>query len=322
MVRGSGFIVLFAVLALSPGFGQETFYGPGYQTIMNTNPAFAGSSGDGTMRLSYLNFYPGNNYDLHSFFVSYDTYIPQVHGGGGFFISNDYIGGILNDVRGGFSYSYHLQAGKDIFINAGLSASVWHRGFSSRNVLLPDQIDPLGGVSLPTADAIDYSGHTIFDVGAGIVFTAGRYLGDLSVNHIARPDLGGYGSDEGRVDRKVTLHLSGTYLLSKEAGLILTPLIFAEVQGGNYFIGAGSSFGWESFSVNAVVLTNSAEDIDLQTGFSFNAGKFYLFYNYSFNALSGNSMLPASLLHQAGFGVSLNNVDKRKIIKTINFPKL
>jgi type IX secretion system PorP/SprF family membrane protein len=322
MVRASGFVILLAILTVSTGLGQETTYGPGYQTIMNNNPAFAGCSGDGIMRLSYLNFYPGNSYDLHSFFVSYDTYIPLVHGGGGFFVSNDFIGGIVNDVRGGFSYSYHLQAGKDMFINAGLSGSVWHRGFSSRNVVLPDQIDPLGGISLPTADVIDYSGHTIFDVGAGILFTAGRYLGDLSVNHIARPDLGNMESDEGRVDRKVTLHFSGTYVISSKSGLKATPLLFGEKQGSQYVVGAGSTFGWDSFSVNAVVLTNTAEDIDLQTGFSLNAGRVYLFYNYCFNAVTVNSSLPASLLHQAGLGLSLNNVDKRKIIKTINFPKL
>jgi len=108
MVRPVVYIYFLACLITSPVFCQETTYGPGYQTIMNTNPAFAGGSGDGILRLSYLNFYPGNSYDLHSFFVSYDTYIPQVHGGGGFFVSNDYIGGIVNDVRGGFSYSYHL----------------------------------------------------------------------------------------------------------------------------------------------------------------------------------------------------------------------
>jgi type IX secretion system PorP/SprF family membrane protein len=322
MARPFDFIVLLTCLTALPAIGQETTYGPGYQTIMNTNPSFAGSSGDGIMRLSYLNFYPGNSYDLHSFFVSYDTYIPMVHGGGGFFVSNDYIGGIVNDVRGGFSYSYHLQAGKNMFINAGLSASLWHRGYSNRNVVLPDQIDPLGGISLTTSDVIDFSGHTIFDIGAGMLFTAGRYLGDISVNHIARPDLSGNGGEESRVDRKVTLHLSGTFVISSEAGLKATPLVFGEVQGGGYIFGAGSTFGWDSFSVSAMVLTNSAEDIDLQTGFSFNAGRVYLFYNYSFNAVTGNSLLPASLLHHAGLGLSLNNVDKRKIIKTINFPKL
>jgi len=322
MVRHSGFTVLLAFLITFSVVGQETTYGPGYQTIMNTNPAFAGSSGDGMMRLSYLNFYPGNSYDLHSFFLSYDSYIPLVHGGGGLFVSNDYIGGIVNDVRGGFSYSYHLQAGKDMFINAGLSASLWHRGFSSSNVVLPDQIDPLGGISLPTSDVIDFRGHTIFDIGAGVLLTAGRYLGDLSVGHIARPDLAGMGSDDGRVDRKVTLHFSGTFVISRTSGLKATPVFFGETQGGNYIAGAGSTLGWDSFSINAVVMTNSAEDIDLQTGFSFNAGPVYLFYNYSFNAVTGNSMLPASLLHHAGLALSLNIVDKRKIIKTINFPKL
>jgi type IX secretion system PorP/SprF family membrane protein len=226
MVRPFGSIVCIVCLTASAAFSQETTYGPGYQTIMNTNPAFAGSSGNGMLRLSYLNFYPGNNYDLHSFFVSYDTYIPIVHGGGGFFVSNDYIGGIVNDLRGGFSYSYHLQAGKDVFIDAGLSASLWHRGFNSRNVILPDQIDPLGGVSGSTSDIIDFSGHTIFDIGAGMLFSAGRYLGDISVNHIARPDLSGNGTDDGRLDRRVTLHLSGTFNLNSNSGLKATPVLF------------------------------------------------------------------------------------------------
>jgi type IX secretion system PorP/SprF family membrane protein len=322
MIRLIGYIILFLVFTFFRANSQETTYGPGYQTIMNTNPAFAGSNGDGILRLSYLNFYPGNNYDLHSFFVSYDSYIPLVHGGSGIFISNDYIGGIVNDIKGGISYSYHLQAGKDIFINAGLIASLWHRGFNSGNVVLPDQIDPLGGISYPTSDVIDFSGHTIFDVGAGVLLTAGRYLADLSVNHIARPDLSGMGSDEGRVDRKMTIHLSGNFVLSRKSGLKATPLVFGEVQGESFIFAAGSAIGWNSFSVNAVVLTNRAEDINLQTGFCFNAGPVCLFYNYSFNAISGNNLLPASLLHHAGLGLSLNNVDKRKIIKTINFPKL
>jgi hypothetical protein len=38
--------------------------------------------------------------------------------------------------------------------------------------------------------------------------------------------------------------------------------------------------------------------------------------------MSGNSLLPVSLLHHAGITVSLNDVEKRKVIKTINFPKL
>ena len=55
-------------------FGQETDPGPGYQKMMMNNPSLAGSEGDGELRLSYLNFYPGNNYNLHSVYFSYDSY--------------------------------------------------------------------------------------------------------------------------------------------------------------------------------------------------------------------------------------------------------
>ena len=62
--------------------------------------------------------------------------------------------------------------------------------------------------------------------------------------------------------------------------------------------------------------------MNFQTGFSFNAGRISVYYNYRFNIVSENSLLPLSLLHQTGLAFSLNNVEKRNLIKTINFPKL
>jgi len=64
------------------------------------------------------------------------------------------------------------------------------------------------------------------------------------------------------------------------------------------------------------------KNVDIQTGFSINAGKLSIYYNYIFSIASGNNLVPLSLLHQAGLAFSLNSVDKRKTIKTINFPKL
>ena len=122
--------------------------------MMMNNPALSGSVRDSELRLSYLNFYPGNNYNLHSVYFSYDSYFSGLHGGAGVLSSDDYLGGIINDIRGGISYAYFLQAGKDLFINAGLSASVYHRGFNFENAVLPDQIDPLGGVTLPSSEIL------------------------------------------------------------------------------------------------------------------------------------------------------------------------
>jgi len=62
--------------------------------------------------------------------------------------------------------------------------------------------------------------------------------------------------------------------------------------------------------------------MNIQTGFSFQTGRVSFFYNYRFNIVSGNKLVPISLLYQTGLALSLNNVEKRNIIKTINFPKL
>ena len=156
-----------------------------------SNPAFAGSSIDGTLRLSYFNFYPGNNYNFHSFFLSYDSYFETLHGGAGFFLSNDYTGGIVNDLRGGISYSYFLQAGRDLFINAGLSASFFNRGFNFGGAVFPDQIDPMGGISLPTSELVSNENKIVFDAGTGFMFIYKNLSGGFGMTHLTQPDLYG-----------------------------------------------------------------------------------------------------------------------------------
>jgi type IX secretion system PorP/SprF family membrane protein len=315
--------ILLFLLAVNIGADcQESAYGPGYQTILINNPAFTGSESDGILRLSYLNYFPGNNYNLHSVFVSYDTYMPLIHGGAGFFLSDDYLGGIINDMRGGFSYSYHLQADKNIFINAGLSASFYHRGFNRNNIILPDQIDPLNGVVYTSGETIVNRGRTVLDIGAGFLLITGKFLGGFSMSHLAKPDLSGTGNSEERLQRKMTLNISAKFDINKNIRLAARPVFFSELQGDRITAGAGGSIESNIIAFSTMFMFNRAKDFDLQTGFSLKKGVVLVFYNYCFNIASGSRFLPISLLHQAGLAVSLNNVDKRKIIKTINFPKL
>ena len=315
-------IVLFIFFLPAYCFGQETDPGPGYQMMMMNNPSLAGSGGDGVLRLSYLNFYPGNNYNLNSVYFSYDSYFSELHGGAGLYLSDDYLGGIINDFRGGLSYAYFLQAGKDLFINGGLSASIYHRGFNFGNAILPDQIDPLGGVSVPSSEVLASQGRTVFDIGTGFLFTSGKFSGGFSINHLAEPDLYSTGNSSERLKRKILVHLSGDFTLSKAQNLKIQPLTFFEMQGGFINGGAGAAIESKYLSINAVLLGDNGKNLNIQSGFSFNAGRIAGFYNYRFNAVSGNKLLPLSLLHQTGLAFSLNIVEKRNTIKTINFPKL
>jgi type IX secretion system PorP/SprF family membrane protein len=303
-------------------FGQDTDPGPGYQMIMMNNPAFSGSEGNGMLRLSYLNFYPGNNYNLHSVYVSYDSYFPVLHGGAGFFLSDDYQGGIINDLKGGLSYSYFLQAGKDLFINAGLSGSFYHRGYSFDRAILPEQIDPMGGVSVLPTEILVNSGHTLFDLGAGFLFISGKIFGGFSINHLAEPDLSVSGSPNEKLKRKFLLHLVSDIQLSGNRNMKIRPQVFMGLQGRLFSAGAGASLESEHFSFNAILLGDNGKNMNIQTGFSFKSGRMSIYYNYRINAHSGNTFMPLSLLHQTGVSFSLTNVDKRNVIKTIILPEL
>jgi len=316
-------LMLNILLLLSlAGYGQGQDEGPGYQMMLIKNPGMAGIDGKSTVRLSYVNFFPGNNYNFHSVYFSYDSYYQGLHGGTSVYITDNYLGGIINDLRGGVSYAYSLKAGRDLFINAGLSASVVHRGFNFSGAVLPDQIDPLGGISLPSSESLTSGGKTVIDIGAGFLFATGRFTGGLAVSHLAEPDLSFSGSSEAKLRRQLLIHVSGDFTPWSNHDLKLDPLVYAEYQKGYTNGGAGVSFGYRFFSVCTSFLGDTYKNLNIQSGFSFSAGRFYIYYNYRFNVISGNRFMPLSLLHQTGLAFSLNAVEKRNEGRTINFPNL
>ena len=319
--RHTGIVLLIIILNIDC-LGQGADPGPGYQMLMTSNPALSGSEGNGVLRLSYLNYYPGNNYNLHSVYVSYDSYFSDLHGGAGIYVSDDYLGGIVNDLKVGFSYAYFLQAGKDFFINAGLSASIYHRGYNFDNAVLPDQIDPLVGVTGPSSEVLTGKGQNIFDLGVGFLLISGKFFGGFSISHLTEPDLSGTGLPDERLKRKLLLHLTGDFDIFKKNSLKVRPVTFLALQNGFLSAGAGAVLESNYLSVNAIMLGDSGGNMNIQTGFSINTGKLNIFYNYRFNIGSENKLMPFSLLHQTGLAFSLNSVDKKYIIKAIKFPKL
>ncbi len=322
MLRQPAIILIFSLSFVSATTGQGIDGGPGYQVVLLNNPAISGSEGNGVLRLSYINYYPGNNYNLNSAILSYDSYFSGLHGGASFWLSDDYLGGIINDVRGGFSYAYFLKAGKDLYINAGLSASVFHRGFNFSNAVLPDQIDPLGGVSFPTSEVLSGQGKTVFDVGAGFLLISGRMSAGISVSHLAEPELSSNTGSTDKIRRKYFAHFSTDLDLNGKKSLMLQPLLFLGEQDGYFSGGAGTAVESSHLAVNALFLADNGRNINIQTGFSFRFTLVSVYYNYQFNLISGNSMLPLSLLHEVGLAFNLKSTEKRNIIKTINFPKL
>jgi len=287
---------------------------------MINNPAFSGSNSDGILRLSYFNFYPGNQYNFHSVFLSYDSYFTPLHGGAGFYISNDYLGGLVNELRGGLSYSYFLQAGRDLYINAGLSTSFFHRSFNFSNAVFPDQIDQMGIISGPSSELMSNKNPAVFDVGTGFMFFYKRLAGGFAIAHLSQPDLYGNGSSVEKLKRKYLINLIADIDLNNRSGLKILPLVSFEMQGDYIFSGAGAVLQSNSLSFSSLFMFDNNMNIDVQAGFSLRLEKICLFYNYRFNLTSANSLVPFSLVHQTGLTFSLHNVEKRIKFSTINAP--
>lgn len=302
--------------------GQFPDPGPDYQMTMLNNPGLTGSEGDGYIRLSYMNYYPGQGYDLFSGSISYDGYFPALHGGAGLYISNDYMGGIINDLQGGFSYAYYFQAGRGLFISAGLSASLYHRGYNFQGSVLPDQIDPVGGVIFPTGETLTSEAENVLDLGTGLLFITERFFWGISVSHLTEPDIFHSDGAEGRLGRKLLVHAAGDFEISRERDLKIRPMGEFGILKGYFSAGAGAVIESKYLSASMLLFGNSEKNFDLQSGFALGIGSIEIFYNYRFNLASGNNFLPLSLFHQTGITLGLNNVEKRRLIKTINYPNL
>lgn len=316
-------ILVTAVLVfLGETTAQDTDYGAGYQTMIMRNPSFSGTAGDGILRVSYMNFYPGNNYNLHSFYVSYDSYFPVLHGGAGFCLANDHMGGIVNDMRGYISYAYFLQADRDFYINAGLSAGFHHRGFSMGNAVFPDEIDRLGAITGFTSEPFENLNRTLFDISTGFLFLWKKWIAGVSVSHLTGPDLGRQGQPESRLERSFHIQVAGDIDLSPDHEMKLRPVGMMDLQDKYAYGGAGAVLESTNISASVVGLADNNGDLDIQPGFTIKTGKIMFFYNYRFNLKSGNDILPFSLMHQTGISLILNNVEKRLGSETIKIPRM
>jgi len=313
---------IFSLLLVFPVSlcGQEK--GLDYQTILSSNPSVAGSEGNGVLHFSYLNFYPGNNFNLNNFRISYDGYFPGIHGGAGVCISNNYLGGIVNEIIGSFSYSYYFRAGRETYISSGLSASFQRRGYSFSGMILPDQIDPLLGSVLPSVQTPADVSKTVFDISAGTMIFHKQILGGISVSHLTQPDLSVSGSYESVISRALLLYFAGDFNLSGSGMIRIQPAGKVEIMRNIIAAGAGASVGTKYLALSSGIFLNNFKQLDLQAGMTFKIKDVKLFYAYRFNISGSQKILPVSLLHVTGISISLNNVDKRKTVKTINFPEM
>ncbi len=319
----SAIILLLVILSgKSNVSGQDIEGSMLYTSRIISNPAFTGSSPNGDIRMIYRDYYPGNDFNTGSLYFSYNSFFQKVHGGVGLYIQENHMSNILNDLRAGATYSYHLRAGKDLYVYAGFMASLIHRNLDLSNMIFADQIDPLLGVVFPTGEVIDFDSRTLFDAGVGFLVIYKDYHAGISVNHLAKPDLTGSGTWESRLQRRYTFHASGIFKIGRSE-FTLMPMVDLNMQNSLITGSAGFTTGYKLISINTIVHYSPGGGFNsLQAGLFLESGRVGVGYNYYFNPFVSSNPTPFKQSNIVTLIFGLNVVEKRGDSKAINYPKL
>jgi type IX secretion system PorP/SprF family membrane protein len=311
-------MLVFCGLTLS---GQDTWYGTMSGMHFMYNPAYTGSSGLPVMNISCYSFLPGNNFALRSGYASFDTYSTGLHGGAGLWISDDMLGEIMNDFRAGASYAYHLQAGRDLFFNAGLTASVVHRGVNTGAVILPGDIDPFNGFQGIHSENIADGTVTAFDLGTGITFARGPWYGGVSVMHLTQPWLSDGHQDQNRLRRLYTVS-AGTSFSSRKGEFSLNPSATLLAQEDNMIIYLGAEALYRSLMCGLAFWHAASGFTSAEPSLGWDTGSAKIILSYSYVLAGGDTAIKGTAIVKAGLAICFNNVEKSRAIHIIKLPDL
>lgn len=301
--------------------GQDTWYGTVSGMQMMHNPGFTGVRGRPFLNLSVFSFLPGNGFGLRSVYASYDTYAEVLQGGAGLWVMDDMLGDIMNDLRGGAAYAYHFRAGRDLYVSAGLTASVISRGIRSGSVILPDNIDPFRGVT-GLGTIYSYTGPvTRFDLGAGLTVFSERWYTGASLMHLTAPDLGGHEAATARLGRLLTLN-GGASFNPGRGGVELLPSAAFMMQGSEYRILLGNEISWKSIMAALSIwhLKQGFSAVNLSAGYRHSLAIFTLSYSYIIDG--GDAAFGGTALVKAGVIIGFGNVEKSRAGNIIKLPLL
>lgn len=321
MKPGKLFCLILIMAATSCLKGQDTWHGAMAPRFVMYNPSFSGVSGESHVNMSCTSFFPGTGYGLKAVYGSWDGYIEPLHGGLSVWISDDMPGEVLNDLRCGMAYAYHLKAGNRLFFNAGLTASVIHIGINSSSVILPEETDPFTGITGIASEIITGRGRTMLDLGAGVSFSTGNWYGGLSVMHLNRPWLSTEQQSFNRIRSLCSVN-AGAHFTVYQQKLQLHPYVTALIQGGTVISSFNVLCTWSDLILGAGIwnINNGFTALVPSAGWKTGLSTVTISYSYSISSSSG--VFPSSAIVRAGLSLSIGNVHKRKPVHVIKLPEM
>lgn len=301
--------------------GQDTWYGSMSGMHMMYNPAWAGATGAPVLNISAYSFLPGNGFALKSVYASYDAYYKGLHGGAGLWLADDMLGEVMNDLRAGACYAYHFRAGRNLYVNAGLTASLVSRGIRTGAIILPEDVDPFRGITGGSSGYTSPSAYTGFDLGTGVSFSTGPWYGGLSVMHLTQPSLSDDNQEQNRLKRLYTLNTGSSFDLGS-SGFTLNPSAAVLLQDKNITVYLGTEGIYRGI-ISGLSLWHAAKGFTVAaTAIGWDADPVKIIISYNYILSGGDVSFKGTAIVKAGLSFSFNNVEKSRVAHIIKLPVL
>ena len=160
------------ILANHSVYAQDPIFSLQQTSPMTYNPAHVGNTDFTRAIIGYRNQYPSFSNAFTTYTGSFDTYFDVIKSGVGVGITHDKMAKVFSETTISGAYSYNLQLGENIFIRAGLQASLRLQSQDPSSLIFPDMIDANGSI-IPNPFPYNSWNSSTFDVGAGLALMFG-----------------------------------------------------------------------------------------------------------------------------------------------------
>ena len=286
-------IVPDGLIAQDPHFSQF------YAHPLNLNPALAGTGECGRIMAGFRNQWPGIDQTYTTASLEADRYFDALSGGVGITVLNDDAAGLINTLRVGGIYAYHLKISGEASLNAGFEATYHQQRINWNDLIFNDMIDissgnVSSGAEVPPTDtrvsAVDFSTGLLFGI------SKKYYLG-VAAHHLTEPDLSYYSSDVAALYRTYTLHggahfiLVESYYPNRKGELSLNPNVLYQQQKNAQQLNLGLNLSYHPFTLG-IWYRHNFSNPDAMIGFIGLNHKYFNFgysYDFTMSGLKGES---------------------------------
>ena len=201
---------LFATIGLPSGLtAQDVSFSQFYMNPTFMNPAFAGSMKVPRIGFQYRNQWPGFGNAFITSFATFDTYLPRVGGGLGFYFLNDEQGeGIYSETAFRMMFSKEIRINNEWTMLGSLSAGAQLNSLNFNKLVFQDGIDVETETRVLSSEITPENNRRLFpDFGTGFLFFNRRYFFGFAADHLASPDQSLYADYPDKIPAKFTAHL-------------------------------------------------------------------------------------------------------------------